>query len=359
MSAMEIEHPKPQQPSPPLRHTGNSSAAKRSRDSSPTSKRQVATVVSSGPNGSETVRRYLFGTTGFRAVAALAAPVLPITSGASILDSDTVFIGNVAPLSPAHISEERSDILVSVKLFLPHSSSSSTTIANALRDSLKSASYLLKTETINMLTIELPPPHSADHRWDVPSNLSDLPARTRKTPRLLAPTTGTDDNNDISLWKTTIMIACSEFGVSNVAVSSAIPARLASFLAVVEDRGESFDGIVLDLPRGGSTGGVRKIVETENVSLVREVELVGKEYGVRVMVSNDGQDGLPACTFKTVVERLNARRKEQQSEGGENCCDDVSVESVTQDWVAKYTCFDSQRSVLLQHGYLVMGSTIL
>ncbi|KAJ3082971.1 hypothetical protein HK100_009550, partial [Physocladia obscura] len=276
-------------------------------------------------------------------------------------NAETILIDNVLPLSSATMPLERKDILVSVKIFLSHLSSwPSTAVAETIHDALKSTSSFLTTK-INILTIELPSTIQEQNTHNELPSLLFEPAR--KSRRLSSSSFSfqgkhPDIAGDELLWQTVVSLAQKKFGVNSIAVSSAFPTRLAAFLAAVPlENQELFGGIVLDLPRKRHTGDDKtgNRIERENKMLVQEVEAVGNKYSVRVMVSNDGQEDMLAYTFKKVIERVNAAEKPHSKFGSER----DSNEYPSQDWVTKYTCFDVERSVLLQHGYLAMGSSTL
>ncbi|KAJ3192821.1 hypothetical protein HDU82_003043, partial [Entophlyctis luteolus] len=216
-------------------------------------------------------------------------------------------IGNVHALTELQ-NAERSDLVVSVKLFLPNRDSASRGLSDSILEAIESTRSLLKTTHIDSLVVQLP------------VEVASTPRKSRR----LDPT-----------WDSIVHAANAEFDVQAVGVSSRSSSSAAEFVrGLTDEQLKQIRNVTVDYPRGLNPVCAAK----DDLGMVALLAAAA-ESGFSVGVSNDGEDGLPECSFVNIVDQLNAKSDSADS-----------VDSIVQDWVAKYTCFDTSRSVLLQHG---------
>ncbi|KAI9328387.1 hypothetical protein BDR26DRAFT_939937, partial [Obelidium mucronatum] len=212
---------------------------------------------------------------------------------------------------------------------------------------------LLNTTQIDSLVIQLPASFdggNSDEAVITPASPADTIVNEstseprRKSRRLLQkpvlPSPELNPTSDLSIEKDFIssvyQIARSDFGIDKIGVSSSSMASLGRFLNSINLSKTPIDRLVFDSVDGIQTFELGQSIEV----LERRAQVLG----VPVMVSKDGTNGLAGASFETVVEHVNSTTTEP-------------VCGIAQDWIAKYTVFGVTRSVLMQHGYFIVGST--
>ncbi|KAJ3019194.1 UNVERIFIED_CONTAM: hypothetical protein HDU68_010794 [Siphonaria sp. JEL0065] len=310
------------------------------------------------------IRRFLFATNGFsitpQTVESLDIDASIFSSIADLDSLPTLAVGTCDPLSHTQVLE-REDLHVSgvfaspcdlitstIKLFVREKQTGS--LSESIRESLKAATYLLNTSQIDSLVVQLPLSFGSDvinstvetSASSAGTDVSDaVPEPRRKSRRLVQKQVLPSPElngplTDMEFITSVYRIATTDFGIKRIGVSSANIASLGEFLKVVDLKSTPIERVVFD-----AANEVRILDVASNLDVL---DIFCQSLGVGLTVSNDGVDGLAGASFDKVVEHINS-----------STADPVS--GVAQDWIAKYTVFGETRSVLKQHGYLIMGST--
>ncbi|KAJ3139117.1 hypothetical protein HK100_011882 [Physocladia obscura] len=254
----------------------------------------------------KTQRRFLVALSDF----SKDFPELPVTSGLKVFDEaddsvQPVVVGHIHALSAAQL-EGRDDLLVSVKLYLrqePSTIQTTDSVIKSIREALKSFAVLFNASTINNLVIQLP-------------FLSGSKSQTFV---------------DLTLWNTIVNVAKKEYGVTDLSVSSVSISLLEYFLeSLSKEQLRDLSSVIVDSPNEFN---IREVGNAFD-----KLEGFSKTNNLEFVVSNDVQDGITTTKLGSIIEQLNKK--------------DLTVidGAVFQDWIARYTCFDKMRSVLLQQG---------
>ncbi|KAJ3295706.1 hypothetical protein HDU79_008554 [Rhizoclosmatium sp. JEL0117] len=291
------------------------------------------------------VQRFLYATDSF---SLAPQPVQALKLDTSIFStasldhqetSSTLAFGNCIPLSAQEIAE-REDLHVS-GVFIIHLS-----VSEAVRESLKAVTSLLGTELIDSLTIQLPHDDmttlSLNQAPLTPVNSTDsIASEPRRKSRRLESTVlpspslnPTEDGN--SFYESAYLTASTEFSVKKIGVSSANIPLLDQFLQSANLVKTPVHDVIYD--------SAKEVRLLDLGSSLDVLEATADNLKVPLLISNDGSSQLLGDSFDNIVGHINSSTAEP-------------VSGVSQDWTCKYTVFGETRSVLLQHGYLIMGST--
>ncbi|KAJ3027375.1 UNVERIFIED_CONTAM: hypothetical protein HDU68_003948 [Siphonaria sp. JEL0065] len=317
------------------------------------------------------IHRFLFATNSFsltpQTVESLDIDVSIFNSSDDLDSLPVLAVGTCDSLSHTQVSE-REDLHVYVffpvlsslvylvygsmfKLFVPEKQTRS--LSESIRESLKAATSLLNTSQIDSLIVQLPlsfGSNASNSAVVTPASpagtdVSDAdPEPRRKSRRLLQKQVlpspelnpSSDSSNEKDFIASVYRIARADFGIKRIGVSSTSIASLGEFLKVSDLKSTPIERVVFDA--------VNELRIVDVASKLDVLDSLCQSLGVGLTVSNDGVDGLAGASFDKLVEHVN-----------KSTADPVS--GVAQDWIAKYTVFGETRSVLKQHGYLIMGST--